>query len=181
VRAVRALVVFESMYGNTRAVAEAIADGLRSSYDVELRPVVLVGVDDVAAADLLVVGGPTHVRGLASPTSRKGAYDAVERSGGELVLDPSFVESDGLREWLGRLHAAPGTPAAAFDTRLEGPALITGRASKAIAHRLRRTGYTLVVAPESFLVTKAKRLAEGERDRAGAWAGAVVTALRPPH
>ncbi|MFL6114535.1 MAG: flavodoxin family protein [Catenulispora sp.] len=63
----RALVVYESMYGNTRAVAEAVASGLRPAYETEVKPAVDIGAADVDRADLLVVGGPTHVHGLPRP------------------------------------------------------------------------------------------------------------------
>jgi flavodoxin len=67
----RALVVYESMYGNTHVVAASIADGLRDTCDVTLVPVGAVWAGLVVAADLLVVGGPTHMHGLSSAGSRK--------------------------------------------------------------------------------------------------------------
>jgi len=53
----RALVVYESMYGNTHVVASNIADGLRADYEVTLVPVAEATPALVAGADLLVVGG----------------------------------------------------------------------------------------------------------------------------
>ncbi|WP_410659260.1 flavodoxin family protein [Amycolatopsis sp. lyj-112] len=53
----RAMVVYESMFGNTEQVAKAVADGLAPNAEVDV-----VNIDDVgsvAEADLLVVGGPT--------------------------------------------------------------------------------------------------------------------------
>ena len=67
----RALVVYESMYGNTHVVASNIADGLRATHEVTLVPVAEATEDLVAEADLLVVGGPTHMHGLSSPASRR--------------------------------------------------------------------------------------------------------------
>jgi flavodoxin len=61
----RALVVYESMYGNTREVADNIADGLRTEYEVTLVPVAEATGDMVADADLLVAGAPTHMHGLS--------------------------------------------------------------------------------------------------------------------
>lgn len=71
--------------------------------------------------------------------------------------------------------------AASFDTRLEGPAVLTGRASKGIARLLREHGFTVVARPESFLVTRDNQLRAGEQDRARAWgrklAGKVAAAV----
>ena len=67
----RAVVVYESMYGNTHVVASNIADGLRAAYEVTLVPVAEASEDLVAEADLLIVGGPTHMHGLSSSASRR--------------------------------------------------------------------------------------------------------------
>jgi hypothetical protein len=67
------------------------------------------------------------------------------------------------------------TVAAAFDTRLDAPAMFTGRASKAIARLLRRHGATMAAEPESFVVTKDNRLRAGEEDRARAWGRQLAT------
>jgi len=58
---------------------------------------------------------------------------------------------------------------AVYDTRIGGPALITGRASAAIAHRLRRLGVRPIGKPRSFLVNRASQLRTGELDRARLW------------
>ena len=68
----QALVVYESMYGNTHAVAERIADGLRPEFDVEVVPVGRATDERLAAADLVVVGGPTHAQGIVEQRERGG-------------------------------------------------------------------------------------------------------------
>ncbi len=95
----RALVVYESMYGNTHAVASNIADGLCADYEVVLVPVAEATAELVAGADLLVVGGPTHLRGLSSAMSRRMAAEAAARDGSGLRLDPA-AGGPGLRDWL---------------------------------------------------------------------------------
>ena len=62
----RTLVVYESMFGNTRAIAEAVAAGLTEAAEVVLVPVREVTPAHVHSADLIVVGGPTHAHGLSS-------------------------------------------------------------------------------------------------------------------
>ena len=123
----RIVVVYESMYGNTHLIADAIADGFRGAADADVT-VVAVGDADAAlvgGADLLVVGGPTHVHGMSRESTRKAAVEAAEKPGADLVVDPDAAGA-GLREWiesLGRIERH----AAAFDTRFDMPPLITGR------------------------------------------------------
>lgn len=170
----RALVVYESMYGNTRAVATAIAEGLRSSHEVD---VVAVGGATAAltsAADLLVVGGPTHMRGMARASSRRMAADASRKPGGP-QLDPDAAGT-GLREWLDDLADGRRSAAAAFDTRLSGPPLLTGRAALGIARVLRGHAYRLTAPPESFIVDKQNRLLAGELQRAAQWGHRLAAA-----
>lgn len=170
----RALVVYESMYGNTHAVAEAIGAGLEATYDVVVTPVEDVSPMGVADADLLVVGGPTHVHGMSRPSTRKAAVEAAEKPGSGLRLEED-VEGPGVREWLDGLGTVPRATAA-FDTRIKAPALVTGQASHGISKALRKHGAKEVLAPESFFVTKENQLMEGEVERARQW-GAGIAAL----
>ena len=157
----RTIVVYESMYGNTREVAEAIGSGIGDAEVLSVQE----AVGRVGDPDLLVVGGPTHVHGLSSKRSRTVA--AVDKADGEV---PAAASSEpGLREWLGDLHGNRTTHAAAFDTRAHGSPVITGAASHGIARRLRHHGYD-VLASESFIVHETEGpLAEGELERARAW------------
>jgi flavodoxin len=168
----RAVVVYESVYANTRMVAEAVAEGLGRSADVSICSVADAGADALAAADLVVVGGPTHVHGMTSALSRKLAVDAVEEKG--TTVDAS-AHGPGLRSWFHELPKVDGAKGAAFDTRLPGSALKAGSASKAIARRLRQHGYELVAKPESFLVADGEGpLVEGELERARAWGASLA-------
>ena len=170
----RALVVYESMYGNTRVVAGEIADGLRVGYEVTVVPVAEATAELVAGADLLVAGGPTHMHGLSSASSRRMAAEGAAKDGSELRLDPD-AGGPGLRDWLKDLGHRDGL-AAAFDTRINAVAAFTGRASRPIAKLLKRHGYRLVAAPESFVVTKLNTLIDGESSRARAWGEALAAA-----
>ena len=126
----RALVVYESMYGNTHVVASNVADGLRATHEVTLVPVAGATEDLVAEADLLVVGGPTHMHGLSSPASRRMAAQAAAKPASGLSLDPDAC-GPGLRDWLKGLGPGIGTAhalVAAFDTRLNGVPAFTGHA-----------------------------------------------------
>jgi hypothetical protein len=173
----RALIVYESMYGNTHAVADAIAAGLRPDFDVTAVPVREATALDVATADLIVCGGPTHVHTMSSRRTRDAAVQAALKAGAVLTLEPA-AEVTGLRQWFQDVSSPSNTPAAAFDTRVDAPGFVTGRASRPIARRLRAKGFHVVVPPESFLVDKTTQLVAGELERATAWGRSLATAVR---
>lgn len=158
----KAVVVHESLFGNTAAVAEAIASGLLDTYDVTVVRARDAVPDVLSAADLVVVGAPTHGHGLPSMNSRR---NAVQRE--QLASD---YAAPGVRELLEQLSVPKGHVAAAFDTRLGWPLVLSGAASKGIAKRLRAAGFTMAVPPESFIVAAAKGpMRDGELQRATAW------------
>jgi len=161
----RAVVVYESIYGNTHLIADAVARGLGDETTVV--PVADAVSQLVASADLLVVGGPTHVHGMSRERTRTAGIEAAAKDDA-LVLDED-AEGPGLRDWFDAMDDHPGRAAAAFDTRMHGPVVLTGRASKGIAHRLHRHGFALVDEPTSFLVTKDSHLDPDEAERAKRW------------
>ena len=69
----RAVIVYESMFGSTKKVAEAIAGGLADGAEVSVVPVTSAGAHTLDGADLVVVGGPTHTHGMSRPSTRKVA------------------------------------------------------------------------------------------------------------
>jgi flavodoxin-like protein len=178
----RALVVYESMYGNTHAVACGIAAGLRATHEVTLVPVSAATPELLAEADLLVAGGPTHMHGMSSASSRRMAVQAAAKEGSGLTLDAA-ARGPGIREWLKSADGGRAL-AAAFDTRLSGVPAFTGRASRAISRLLKRNGCTIIAAPESFLVSQQNTLLDGEADRARRWGmtvGAASKTYAPAH
>lgn len=175
----RALVVYESMYGNTHVVAGHIADGLRTLFEVDVVPVVQATSDRVAAADFVVVGGPTHAHGMSRPSTRQAAVEAAKKPGTDLELDVDAM-GPGLREWFAGVGSHPAVRAAAFDTRIEMPAAITGRAGRGIARHLRHRGFHVVGEPESFFVDKHNHLTDGQEKRATAWGTALAHLVCAP-
>lgn len=176
----RTVIVYESMFGNTHAIAAAIAEGLRPSGEVLLVPVGDADRDTIGEADLIVVGGPTHAHGMTRAQSRQSAREWPERPGASVHLDPSAAEpGPGIRDWLDALPRVAGRRAAAFDTRINFPALLSGRASQGIANGLRGHGLELIAPPESFLVTKDSALVAGEQQRALEWGTALAGQLVP--
>jgi hypothetical protein len=167
------VVLFESLFGNTHEVAEAIADGVRTADAAAEVACVRVPEADmgmVEAADLLVVGGPTHMRGMTSGMSRRMGLAAEDKKdeADRHETEPG-AEGPGVRDWFtGLPKTGKGTKAAAFDTRAE--ARMAGGAAHGIARRLRRHGYETVAEPEGFIIEDTEGpLRAGESDRAKAW------------
>lgn len=172
----KALVVFESMYGNTRAIAEAVAKGIESdgAADVTVVPVQEADGELVSQADLVVVGGPTHAHGMSHATTRRAAKDAASKPDSKLRLDPAAgFDGPGVRDWLAGLSTGAGL-SAAFDTRLDAPPIFTGRAGPKIARQLQRRRFAAIAEPESFLVTKDTQLCPGETTRAQDWGSRLL-------
>lgn len=147
-----ALVVYDSVYGNTEWIARAVGDVLAHHGPTEVRPVAEAETVP-SGTDLLVVGGPTHAHGM----------DKV------------------MKAYLDRLPAAAvaGIAVAAFDTRLRWPVLLSGSAARRIAKELQRKGGRQLVAPGSFIVEGGEGpLAEGELERAASWAEELAGAAR---
>ncbi len=173
------LIVYESMYGNTHEIADHIADGLRPHGEVHVVPVADATPDQVTWADLVVVGGPTHAHSMTSTNSRKGAADAVAKPSNTLTLDPN-ADGPGLRNWFSTIPTGTKKRAAAFDTRIDMAAVLTGRASRGIKSRLAKHGYTMVADAESFLVDKHSHLVAGEAERAQKWGSHLAQSYEWP-
>jgi flavodoxin len=87
----RAVVVYESMYGNTHQVADAIGAGLRPAFDVSVIPVSKATPAVLADADLVVVGGPTHAHGMSRAATRNGAVEAAKKPVSGLKVEPDAL------------------------------------------------------------------------------------------
>jgi hypothetical protein len=173
----RAVVVYESMYGNTHLVADAIGAGLDTAFDVWVVPVSEADPAVLDGAGLVVVGGPTHVHGMSREATRKAAVEAAGKPASPLKLE-SDAAGPGLREWFASLGHYR-VKAAAFDTRMHAPAALTGRASKGVARLLRAHGFEVIAEPESFLVTKQDRLEPDETTRAREWGTKLAASIAP--
>jgi flavodoxin len=140
-----ALVIYATRTGNTRRVAEAMAEALRARG-------LVVTLHDVAEApgllpqdtDLLLIGGPTEGHGMTPPMA---SY--LQR-----------LDRTGLRNVM----------AAAFDTRLWWPRILSGSAAASIARTLRDKGARVVDDEMSFIVSMKPELVAGEIERAADWA-----------
>lgn len=176
----RTVIVYESLFGDTREIAEAIARGVRGADPdggVACVSVHEANPDDVALATLLIAGGPTQFFGMASRTKSGVFLREQDRASGHSrsghPLEPG-VGGETLHEWLGHLPEAPlGAKAAAFDTRLDN--LLSGGAAAGIARRLRGRLYDVIADPEGFVVEDIEGpLRDGELERAEAWGARVA-------
>lgn len=150
------VVIYDSKFGNTERIAQAIARGAAALGDVRVLATTEAAAGDLAAAgrpDLLLIGGPTHNRGASA----------------------------GLRALVNALPATlRAVPAACFDTRYRGPGWLMGSAAGEAAKVIRKTGAELAAPPESFFIVRSgplplQSLEPGELERAEQWGHAVAT------
>lgn len=156
---VRAVVVYESIFGNTKDVARAIAEGLSAHLPVET---VEVGAAPTSLTEdvVLVVGGPTHAFGMSRPETRQDAAASATAP---------VSQTQGVREWLKRITISGHPSVATFDTKVTRPRL-PGSAGHAIERSLQGKGCRILRPAETFLVHgKTGPLAGGEVQRARAF------------
>ncbi|HEY91494.1 MAG TPA: flavodoxin family protein [Dehalococcoidia bacterium] len=144
----KALVVYDSMYGNTEQIATAIGSGITG--DVSVLRAGEVEPQQLEAIDLLVVGSPTQAGRATMPVQ-------------------TFLSEVAA-------PAVKGVRVAAFDTRIPTKwVMIFGYAAGRIARSLKNSGGNLVAAPEPFFVNgKEGPLQDGELGRASSWGKTVA-------
>ena len=158
-----AWVVYDSVHGNTRTIAEAVAEGLRAEGPVHLVAASDADGDLLREARTVVLGCPTH----------------------------AFSLSPAMKAFTARLTpgSLAGVPVAVFDTRFEVgemPAWILRLVVRAIGRRawaatgLRRiaarAGATDLAEPVGFIVRDTEGPpADGEVERARAWGRSLAS------
>jgi flavodoxin len=155
----KSLVVYDSFFGNTEQIAQAVSAALAGPGEVAARRVNEVALEHLTGVTLLIIGSPTR----------------------------AFRPSPAISKFLKKLPSLAGVNVAAFDTRaaLEDvnsrilPPLVKmfGYAAKPIADKLVKKGGRLAAAPEGFLVGGTEGpLKDGECERAAAWAQRLAAA-----
>lgn len=171
----KVIVVYESLWGSTAAVARAIAEG----FGPEARALSTADASSeaIAGADLIIAGAPVHSLNLPSDQTREWARMGHMGPGGA-APDLSHPM---LRTWLEQLPKGNGC-AAAFDTRVKSW-YGWGAASKILA-RLGRAGYAPLMDPRGFYVTGHPILprtngvlCDGEAERARRWGADLSRAM----
>jgi len=142
----KALIVYDSVYGNTEKIAKSIGGAVTG--DVKVLQIGEVNPSELASIDLLVIGSPTH-GGRPTPA---------------------------IQDFINKIPAVNGINVAAFDTRLSMKLVgIFGYAAGRIADNLKRKGGILIASPEGFFVKGTKGpLKDAEIERAADWAKAIV-------
>jgi hypothetical protein len=160
------LVVYESLWGNTEAVARAVAQGIGPEV-LALTTTEATG-PAIADADLIVAGAP--VLGFQLPTDRMRDSIASNPAGAPRAPDLSHPS---MRSWLDPLPAGRGA-FAAFETGLRWS---PGGATSAIARSLEQAGYRPIVKSQRFAVKgKWGPLRDGELERARRWGAELAHA-----
>ena len=163
----KAVVVYESHWGNTAAVARAIASGIGPETPVLATDEATGSV--LADADLIVAGAPVIAFRLATDSMRERiAEDAQDAPSNPDLAHPS------MRDWLDRIPARKGL-AAAFETRIHWS---PGGAIGSIERGFHKAGYRRVAKGRKFFVTGSYGpLRDGELEAARAWGAELTQAL----
>lgn len=155
------LVVYDSFFGNTEKIAQAIGRFLGSRGSVEMLRIGDMKPEKLIGSGLLIVGSPTRRFKPAKP----------------IVAFLDKLPSNSLK----------GIGVAAFDTRISPAdkksrlykivAKVFGFAAQPIASRLMNKGGHLVLPPEGFIVNGSEGpLKDGELERAAKWGESVLGA-----
>jgi len=145
----KALIVYDSVYGNTEKIARAVAEAITPSAEVKVLQAGEANPSELESTDLLIVGSPTHA-GRPTPP---------------------------IQEFLNKVpKLSQGINVAAFDTRSQTKLVrVFGYAAGRIANNLKKKGGNLIASPEGFFVTSTKGpLKEGELERAAGWAKGML-------
>jgi len=164
----KALVVYESHYGNTEQIAEAIAEGIGP--DARALNTTEATGKLIEEADLVVAGAPVMTFRLPN----ESVLSTLPKD--TRAPRPADMSHPPLREWLDKLPRHPGTAAASFETRLRWS---PGGATGAIDERFRKAGFRTIAKPGKFVVKGSYGpLREGELERAREWGATLTATLR---
>jgi hypothetical protein len=162
----KTVVVYESFWGNTAAIARAIAEGIGPGARA-LSTTEATGAA-IEEADLIVAGAP--VIAFSLPTEK--ARENIRANPGKAPAPPD-LSNPSMRSWLAALPAGSGR-AAAFETGLRWS---PGGATSAIIKGLKRAGYRPIGKGQRFIVKGSYGpLRDGELERARQWGAELAKA-----
>jgi flavodoxin len=157
VMSMNSVVIYASRYGNTKKIAEAIAEGLRQYGTAQLSAAEEAPKRLPEGTELVVIGGPTESHGMTEALAE--VFDHMEP------------------------EALAGVVAATFDTRLRWPRWLAGSAGVGASNKLQQAGARMIAPAESFFIKNAEKgaapnLEPGELERATQWATALAEQAR---
>jgi hypothetical protein len=162
---VKAVVVYESLWGNTAAIAHAIAEGLGPDA-IALTTGEAVG-PAIEGCDLVVAGAP--LLGFNLPTEEIRASIGKDKT----APIPDLAHPS-MRSWLESVPSGSGR-CCGFETRIWWS---PGSSAKKISEGLRGHGYSAAGNDEKFIVTgKYGPLKDGEVERAKQWGAQLAKSL----
>ena len=148
---VKALIVYDTKFGNTEKVAKAIAEGLSANYEVDCKNVGDISTSELHESDLVLVGSPTHAWNMSSGTK-------------------SFFQKLGKERVEGQM-------AAAFDTKFNKK--LTGSAAKKIERKLKKLGFRIVLPYLNFYVEKSEGpLEDGETEKCKNFSAKLLESIK---
>ena len=164
----KAIVVYESHWGNTAVIARAIAEGIGP--DARALSTAEASAAMVADADLIVAGAPLIAFGLPSDRMLESLGTSSRKAPA-----PPDLSHPSMRAWLDALPAGRGR-SAAFETRIR---FSPGGATSAIIRGLERAGYRTLGKGRRFIVTGTYGpLRDGEVESARLWGVELAAAMR---
>jgi len=150
----KALIVYDSMFGNTEKIAQSIHDSLAESVNVEILHMSKLNSKELNGLDLVIVGSPTH---RCKPSESVNVFlNNIPRGALKGISIASFDTRYHMSKWL---------------------LWLAGSATKRIARKLKSKKGNLALEPESFIVTgREGPLEDGELERASLWAKTIIEA-----
>ncbi|HDK26267.1 MAG TPA: flavodoxin family protein [Candidatus Atribacteria bacterium] len=156
------LIIYDSFFGNTEKIAQAVGNSLSSKENAETIRVSKVKPEQLIGLELIIVGSPTR----------------------------AFRPTKAIMHFLNKipLNGLKGVKVAAFDTRISTADVnsrflnilvkLFGYAAKPIADKLEKKGGSLIIPPEGFFVKDSEGpLKDGEIERAVDWAKLIIKTL----
>lgn len=163
----KAVVVYESLWGNTAAVARAIAEGIGP--EAQALSTGEAAGEVLAGADLIVAGAP--VIQFRLPTEK--VREELGRNPGKAPTPPN-LSNPSMRSWLDDLPEGHGS-LAAFETRVR---FSPGGSTSVITESLEGKGYSQLAEAERFFVKGAYGpMRDGELERARRWGEELAQAM----
>ena len=153
----KALIVYDTLFGNTKKIAEAIEEGLSNIYDSKLMSAKDVRLNDIEDIQLLILGSPTHGGRYSEPV--KAFFDTLPDKSLEGIKASSFDTSIPMDDkgWFIRLLIKT-----------------FGYAAPRISKEMSKKGANTIGSETFWVLDREGPLKDGEIERARVWAASLL-------